>query len=187
MAYQDQLQIVGDVVTTYRNGTVGDTYTITDAILRTGTQFFLGRGPTTTTVEFDNLTIFGAISRPATWIVATNGSPVGDGSISAPMDWRTAMGATLLIQGGDTVLDRGGDHGTSGDAVTVCTIGGTTGNPVLVRRYPGDTWPRHYTALSLPTTSPGNIKFYGLQFVQNNPDRINNYRGDNPSYGSRRR
>jgi hypothetical protein len=69
------------------------------------------------------------------YYVATNGTPGGDGSDTAPWDLATALdGAGGAIAPGDTVWVRGGTY----DAPFTSTLTGTASAPIVVRAYPGE-------------------------------------------------
>jgi hypothetical protein len=72
---------------------------------------------------------------PTGFFVATNGSPVGNGSIDQPWDLATAMGHPPAVQPGDTIWLRGG---TYADAAMVTQIVGEVGRRIEVRAYPGE-------------------------------------------------
>ena len=69
------------------------------------------------------------------WYAAPNGSSTGSGTISSPWTLATALaGAGGKVQPGDTIWLRGGTYAGK----QVSTVAGTSGNPVVVRQYPGE-------------------------------------------------
>ena len=70
------------------------------------------------------------------WYAATDGTAGGDGSYAAPWPLATLLTNPFgRIQPGDTVYLRGGTYTTDVDV----TLAGTSGNPITIQPYPGET------------------------------------------------
>lgn len=178
----DTLTVVcnGPKITWYVNGVLDTTWS--DAFNQTETHFGVRCQDTNT--RYSRMAAQALRAGGATWYVTPSGNWFGDGSLALPWDFRTAMASvTGIVSASDTVYVRGGNYETSGNPPVDVTLGTAVGPAVNVRRYPGDTWPRIYIGLWLRALCPGYVNFWGLQFLQDNIQRINNYRHDNPSYG----
>jgi len=66
--------------------------------------------------------------------VAPNGSPSGNGSMSAPWDLRTALNQPSAVKPGDTIWLRGGTY----TGLYTSYLAGATGAPVILRQYAGE-------------------------------------------------
>lgn len=98
--------------------------------------------------------LFAGHAEAATYYVATTGNDANDGSLGTP--WKTPHKAELSTAAGDTVLFRGGTYrhsccttgancpdplGNAPDGIRLMYIqhGGTAGNPITYKAYPGET------------------------------------------------
>lgn len=178
----DQLLVrcEGSNITLYVNGIFAFTYS--DSFNQTETHFGIRCQDVNT--RFSSMAAQALSAAGATWHVTTAGSYFGDGTATVPWDIRTALtsmnGAVLP---GDTIFVHGGNYLTSGDPRIQITLGSASGPAINVKRYPGEIWPRLYVGVMFSDgICPGYVNIWGLQFIQNNPQRINNYRGDNPTY-----
>lgn len=74
-------------------------------------------------------------SDPASaFYVSPSGSASGDGSMSAPWDFQTALNHPAAVQPGDTIWLRGGTYA----GMYVSDLTGTADKPIIVRQYPGE-------------------------------------------------
>ena len=120
------------------------------ALLLAGT-FLLGHGT-------GLVPLLGAETTAASYYVATNGGPNGDGSIGNPWDLRTALSQPVAVKPGDTIWVRGGTYrgGVGWPYAFTCTLKGSPGLPITVRQSPGER-----------ATIDGRGAVYGTIYIQN--------------------
>ncbi|MFN2632227.1 MAG: right-handed parallel beta-helix repeat-containing protein [Thermoanaerobaculia bacterium] len=103
------------------------------------------------------VSLLGAETTAASFYVAPNGSPNGDGSIGNPWNLQTALSQPAAVKPGDTIWVRGGTYtGGVGWAYSFSsTLKGAAGLPISVRQYPGER-----------ATIDGRGAVYGALLVQ---------------------
>lgn len=74
----------------------------------------------------------------ASYFVATNGSPNGNGSINQPWDLQTALNNKDVIKPGDLVLLRQGRYGLGGSTTFTSNISGAINDYVTIKNYNGE-------------------------------------------------
>ncbi len=72
------------------------------------------------------------------FFVAPTGSPGGDGSISNPWDFATALSHPPAVNPGDTIWLRAGTYGTGGSTMFTSNLLGTSAEPIIVRQLPNE-------------------------------------------------
>ena len=112
----------------------------------------------------------GAGGAPAGFHAATDGTPAGDGSATAPWDLATALLAPPGVQPGDTIWLHGGVYAGG----FVAKLDGAEGAPITVRSWPGE-WA---TIDGQGTTEPTlqiyhhDVTFQDLEIMNGDPDRV---------------
>jgi uncharacterized protein YjdB len=117
------------------------------------------------------ITVAGTVTHSGRY-VTTSGTSGGDGTSARPWDLRTALsGASGRILAGDTVWIRGGTYAGS----FVSTLRGGSGNPIIVRAYPGERVIIDGTPSSAETfTIDGTwTVFWGLELTNTILERFN--------------
>lgn len=117
------------------------------------------------------ITVAGTVTHSGRY-VTTSGTSGGDGTSARPWDLRTALsGASGRILAGDTVWIRGGRYLGS----FVSTLRGGSGNPIIVRAYPGERAIIDGTPSSAETfTIDGTwTVFWGLELTNTILERFN--------------
>ena len=85
----------------------------------------------------------------AEFFVSPGGSPFGDGSLAAPWDLPTALAHPSTVHPGDTIWLRGGTYtGTFHSTLT-----GASGQPIIVRQFPGER-----ATLDYASTAPTEVQ-----------------------------
>jgi len=107
------------------------------------------------------------------------GTPAGDGSLDAPWDLQTALGAPASVKPGDTIWLRGGTY----TGTYICTLTGTADRPIVVRQYPGEYATIDDASLASPAISVrGSYTwFWGFEITSSDPRRQTSQSGSNPS------
>ena len=75
-----------------------------------------------------------ATAQATEFYVSPAGSPSGTGSISSPWDLATALAQPTAVKPGDTIWLRGGTY----SGYFSSNLNGASGNPIIVRQYPGE-------------------------------------------------
>lgn len=84
------------------------------------------------------LAVWGGTARASEFYVSPTGKATGNGSISAPWDFKTLLAAPVMVKPGDTIWMRGGTYAMQTPAEFWSKLSGTSSAPILVRRYPGE-------------------------------------------------
>jgi uncharacterized protein YjdB len=136
----------------------------------TGVLTAVGEGSASITATSEGQSASGAITVQAAvthsgFYVAPNGSASGNGSIENPWNLGTALAHPAAVQPGDTIWLRGGMY--RGDFTSSLT--GTSGSPVVVRRYPGE----RATIDGTLEAQGGYTWFWGLEVMNSNASTQN--------------
>jgi len=131
--------------------------------------------------------------RAADFYIATNGTFIGDGSITNPWDVYTAFNQPASVQPGDTLWLRGGIYipeDPSWPSIE-CYIQGTPSAPIIVRQYPGERaifqevpYPQYtgiYDQDVLYMDSGGYVWFWDFELRSTNTTRCTTVTGSDPT------
>jgi len=118
------------------------------------------------------------LAAAANYYVAPTGSASGDGSITKPWNFATALKASTIVKPGDTIWMRAGVHKMVNPAEFWSTLSGTATAPIIIRNYPGESPVVDLSNLDSALYVYGsNTWFWGLEIMSSNIPRSTSLTG----------
>jgi hypothetical protein len=123
--------------------------------------------------------LHGATTSGREFYASPAGASSGNGSISSPLDLRTALSSNGPLRPGDTLWLRGGRY----MGPLVSTLTGTAALPIIVRQYPGErvTLDGAGTSESTLTVKGGWTWYWGFEVMDSDTKRVTATAGSHPA------